>query len=67
MSNFNVGDRFYFYKNCIDSDTVKVGFKGVVDGVYGDQHKWVDCEGWAFEFEEIKPIITVMAVIGDPV
>ena len=67
MSYFNVGDRFYFYKNCIDSDTVKVGFKGVVDGVYGDLHKWVDCEGWSFEFEEIKPIITLKAVIGESV
>ena len=40
-----VGDRFYFYKNMTDSDTIKVGFKGVIDEVLIRTHGVIYCHG----------------------
>lgn len=59
---YKVGDRFYFYKNNTDSDTIKVGFKGVVDVV---NRTFVEHEAYAFDYDEIKPIITVRAQLGN--
>ncbi|MDS7956765.1 MULTISPECIES: hypothetical protein [unclassified Acinetobacter] len=53
---WEVGDRFIFVKNILCSDAVPLGFKGVVEEVYRDA---VFCDGYSFEFEEIKKIITV--------
>lgn len=58
---FIVGDRFYFYKNNTDSQTIKVGFKGVVDVV---NRTFVEHEAYAFDYDEIKPIKTCYAVLG---
>ena len=56
---FKIGDRFYFYKNCTDSETIKIGFKGVIDDVI-ELHWGVlyCCYGYGFTEGEIKPIIT---------
>lgn len=62
MHRFIVGDRFYFYKNNTDSDTIKVGFKGVVDVV---NKNFVEHEAYAFNYDEIKPIVTVKARLGN--
>lgn len=62
MNKYKVGDRFYFYKNNTDSETIKVGFKGVVDTV---NKTFVECGPYGFDYDEIKPIITVRAQMGD--
>ena len=59
---YKVGDRFYFYKNLSTSDSVLVGYKGVVDSF---MYELICCDGWAFQVSEIKPIITVKAQLGD--
>ena len=56
--DWKVGDRFYFHKNNTESETIKVGYKGVVDVVHDD---WVECRCWQFGFDEIKPIIRVVS------
>ncbi|HAV5474048.1 hypothetical protein [Acinetobacter pittii] len=53
---WEVGDRFIFVKNIIGSDSVPLRFKGVVEEIY---YGSVFCDGYSFEFEEIKKIITV--------
>ena len=58
MNKYKVGDRFYFYKNLSTSDSVKIGYKGIVDEI---MNEFICCDGWAFQPEEIKPIITVRA------
>lgn len=55
-ANWEVGDRFIYVKNLIDSETVPLGYKGVVEEIY---HGSVFCDGWAFEFGEIKKLVQV--------
>lgn len=62
MSEFMVGDRFYFYKNNTDSQTIKVGFKGIVDVV---NRNFVEHGGYAFDYDEIKPVKTCYAILGE--
>ena len=60
-----VGDRFYFYKNMTDSDTIKVGFKGVIDEVLIRTHGVIYChDGYGFASDEIKPIIRRYGVLA---
>ena len=56
QTEWHVGDRFIFVKNIIGSETVPLGYKGVVDQIY---YGSVFCDGYSFEFEEVKKIITV--------
>ena len=62
MNKIKVGDRFYSHKNMTDSETIKIGFKGVIDDVihcdWGDLYC---CTGYGFTANEIKPLITVKA------
>lgn len=53
---WKVGDRFIYVKQIVDSETVPLRYKGVVDQVY---YGSVFCDGYSFEFEEIKKIITI--------
>ena len=59
MNKFKVGDRFYFYRNMTDSETIKIGFKGIIDEVI-ELHNGrliYCCDGYGFTVDEIKPII----------
>ncbi|WP_353174125.1 hypothetical protein [Acinetobacter rudis] len=55
-ANWEVGDRFIYVKNLTDSETIPLRFKGVVCAVYNG---WVDCDGWGFDFGEIKKLVQV--------
>lgn len=55
-NQWQVGDRFIYVKNLVDSETVPLGYKGIVQEV---TRTAVFCDGYAFEFEEIKKIFTV--------
>lgn len=58
MNEFKIGDRIYFYRNMTDSETIKIGFKGVIDDVVKTGGKTVYCcDGYGFTVDEIKPII----------
>lgn len=56
MNNYKVGDRFYFYKNNTDSETIKVGHKGIIDVV---NKNFIEEGAYAFDYDEIKPILKV--------
>ena len=62
MYRFLEGDRFYFFKNNTDSETIKVGFKGIVDVV---NRTFVEHGAYAFDYDEIKPIKTCYAILGE--
>jgi len=62
MYRFLEGDRFYFFKNNTDSETIKIGFKGVVDVV---NRTFVEHGAYAFDYDEIKPIKTCYAILGE--
>lgn len=53
---WEIGDRFIYVKNLIDSETVPLGYKGIVEEVTKTA---VFCDGWAFEFGEIKKLVRV--------
>lgn len=59
MSNFKVGDRFYFAKNNTDSETLKVGYKGVAYSIHKHYLTCGEFGEWAFDCDEIKPIIRI--------
>jgi len=65
MNKFKSGDRFYFYKNNTDSDTIKVGYKGIVCDVYRSYLTCGDVGEYAFGYDEVKPIIKCYAVLGE--
>lgn len=58
---YKVGDRFYFYRNLSTSESVQVGYKGIVDELMSD---FICCDGWAFQENELKPIITLKAELA---
>ena len=55
-NDWHVGDRFIFVKNIIGSDAVPLGFKGIVEQIY---YGSIFCDGYSFEFAEVKKLITV--------
>ena len=59
MNKFNIGDRFYFYRNMTDSETIKIGFKGVVDEIIElcNGRLLYCCNGYGFTDDEIKPVL----------
>ena len=59
MHRFMVGDRFYFFKNNTDSETLKVGYKGVAYECYKHYLTCGEFGEWAFDYDEIKPIIRI--------
>lgn len=64
---WNIGDRFIFVVNLAspDSDTLPIGYKGIVEEIYNNE--FVFCDGWAFGFDEIKKILTVKGDMGSKV
>lgn len=65
MNKFNVGDGFYFFKNNTDSNSIEVGYKGNIYSVH-DHYVTAGVWGeWAFDYEEIKPLIRVYATLGE--
>ncbi|WNA15529.1 hypothetical protein [Acinetobacter phage HFM1] len=58
----NIGDRFYFFKNMKGSDSISVGYKGVVDGFWNGEI--VSDDEAIFLTTEVKPLITRRAVFG---
>lgn len=59
----NIGDRFYFFKNMKDSDSISVGYKGVVGGFWNGEI--VSEDDAIFLITEVKPLITRRAVFGE--
>lgn len=58
----NIGDRFYFFKNMKDSDSIAVGYKGVVGGFWNGEI--VSEDDAIFLTTEVKPLIIRRAVFG---
>ena len=54
-----VGDRFYFFKNNTDSETLKIGYKGVAYECYENYLTCGEFGEWSFDYDEIKPIIRI--------
>lgn len=61
----NIGDRFYFFKNMKDSDSIAVGYKGVVGGFWNGEI--IGEDDAIFLTTEVKPLITRRAVFGESV
>lgn len=61
-SNLDIGDRFYFFQNQKKSESIKVGYKGTVNGFWNGE---VECDGMVFLKSELKPLITCRAVLGN--
>lgn len=59
--SWSIGDRFYFYRNMTDSDTIALGFKGVIDDIIKLRNgkPLYCCDGYGFTEDEIKPIARV--------
>ena len=53
--DWKVGDRFIFVKNLASSDSLPIGYKGVVEEIFNNE--FVFCDGWAFQFAEIKKLV----------
>lgn len=62
---YKFGDKFYFYKNMTDSETIALGFKGIVDDVIKTGGKTVYCcDGYGFTHDELKPVVRCYAVLS---
>lgn len=62
--DLEVGDRFYFFKNMKKYDLINVGYKGFVTGFMNGE---IASDGLLFLTAELKPIITLRAVLGNEV
>lgn len=55
VMDWKIGDRFIFVENLSTSDSVQIGYKGVVEEILNNE--FVFCDGWAFQFDEIKKLV----------